>query len=99
MEVSGSKAAASITPNFAVAQSKDKNNELNFKDFLLNAVDHVNKLQMEAQQTTAKLASGQIDNLHEVMIAVEKADIALQFAVQVRNKIIDAYNEVMRMQI
>ena len=43
-----------------------------------------------------QFAAGKTD---KVLIAVEKADIALQFTLQVRNKIIDAYNEIMRMQI
>jgi flagellar hook-basal body complex protein FliE len=39
------------------------------------------------------------DNLHQVMIASEKADIALQFTVQIRNKILEAYQEIMRMNV
>ncbi len=45
------------------------------------------------------LATGKTDNVADVMIAAEKADIALKVMVQVRNKIIDAYQEVMKMQV
>ena len=45
------------------------------------------------------MAAGQIDSLDKIMIDMEKADIALQFTLQVRSKILDAYQEIMRMQI
>jgi flagellar hook-basal body complex protein FliE len=48
---------------------------------------------------TEDFAAGRTDNIHQVMIAAEKSDIALQFTMQIRNKILDAYNEIMRMQI
>jgi flagellar hook-basal body complex protein FliE len=44
-------------------------------------------------------AIGDIDNIHEVMIAQEKATVALQYTVQIRDKVLEAYNEIMRMQI
>ena len=59
----------------------------------------MNQLQIEAENLTNAFASGATDNIHQVLIAAEKADIALQFTLQVRNKILDAYNEIMRMQI
>ena len=55
------------------------------------------------QNDSAKMgelfAAGKIDDLHTLMIETEKADLALQFTLQVRNKLLDAYNEIMRMQI
>ena len=50
-------------------------------------------------QTLAREISGENKNLHEVMIAVEKSSIAFQFMSQVRNKALEAYQEVMRMQV
>jgi flagellar hook-basal body complex protein FliE len=52
-----------------------------------------------ADQTVLKANTGESVDLHEMMIAMEKADISLRLMVQVRNKAIDAYHEIMRMQI
>lgn len=70
-----------------------------FADFLNEAVNNTNSLLLESQEISANFAAGNTDNIHEVLIAGEKADIALQFTLQVRNKILDAYTEIMRMQI
>ena len=53
----------------------------------------------EKDITNTYMAAGQIDSLDKIMIDMEKADIALQFTLQVRSKILDAYQEIMRMQI
>jgi flagellar hook-basal body complex protein FliE len=70
-----------------------------FADTLKDAVQNVNELQKTADKSMQDLATGRTDNVADVMIAAEKADIALKLMVQVRNKIIDAYQEVMKMQV
>ena len=62
-------------------------------------VNKVNGLQLEADKSIQELATGQSKGLHEVMIAVEKAGISFQFMTQVRNKAVEAYQEIMRMQV
>jgi flagellar hook-basal body complex protein FliE len=59
----------------------------------------VNQLQVQSDKSIQNLASGKTDNIAEVMIAAEKADIALKVMVQVRNKMIDAYQDIMKMQV
>ncbi len=59
----------------------------------------VNDAQIKSDIETEKLISGKTDNLHNVMITAEKASVTLQTAVEVRNKAIEAYQEVMRMQV
>ncbi len=71
----------------------------NFADTLSEAINHVNKLHVTANTKAQELATGKTDNIADVMLASEKADIALRVMVQVRNKIIDAYQEIMRMQV
>lgn len=71
----------------------------NFSKVLAAALDDVNKLQEDAKQASINLATGKIQDVSEVMIATEKASLALQLTLQVRNKIVDAYQEVMRMQV
>lgn len=71
----------------------------NFADTLNQAIQNVNQLQKSADKGMQDLATGRTENVADVMIATEKADIALKLMVQVRNKIIDAYQEIMKMQV
>ena len=70
-----------------------------FADTLKEAVNDVNQMQLNADKKIQELATGKTDDIAGVMIATEKADIALRAMVQVRNKIIDAYQEIMKMQV
>jgi len=67
--------------------------------FFSELVSKVNDIQVQTDKSIQGLASGENKNLHEVMIAVEKASISFQFMSQVRNKALEAYQEVMRMQV
>lgn len=87
-----------IFKNSLIENSKGNSN-IAFNDFLKSALDNVNKLQIEADNYKMMLATGQVDSIHEVMIASEKASLALQFTLSIRNKVIEAYREIMRMQI
>lgn len=70
-----------------------------FGEFLKDSMSEVNDLQHEANKAMERLASGESKNIHETLLAVEKADIAFRTMNQVRSKVIDAYKEIMRMQI
>lgn len=70
-----------------------------FADFLADSVNKVNNLQRDANFAMEKLASGKTKNIHETMLAIERAEIAFKTMNQVRAKVIDAYREVMRMQV
>ena len=70
-----------------------------FGDMLKTMLDQVNETQMSGEQATRNLQSGDAKHLHEVMIAVEEADVSLRMLVQMRNKALTAYEEIMRMQI
>lgn len=73
--------------------------EKSFGQFLTDALDNVNDLQKKADQTSADLATGRIDDISQVVIAAEKAAVALQLTIQVRNKMLESYQEMMRMQV
>lgn len=79
--------------------STGKSGDASFADTLKNAINEVNELQQVSNKKMQDLSVGRTDNVADVMIAAEKADVALRVMVQVRNKIIDAYNEIMRMQL
>ena len=70
-----------------------------FEKVLAKALDGVNDLQIQSAEMDAKLASGQLEYVHQAMVTAEKANLALQFTVQVRNKVIEAYQEIMRSQV
>ena len=70
-----------------------------FGETLRDAVGEVNTLQKTADVKMQELATGKAKSIPDVMIAAEKADIALRLMVQVRNKIIEAYQEIMKMQV
>jgi flagellar hook-basal body complex protein FliE len=70
-----------------------------FADTLKDAVGQVNTLQSQADVKMQELATGKTDNIQDVMMAAEKADIALRLMVNVRNKMIEAYQEIMKMQV
>ncbi len=70
-----------------------------FANTLKDAIKSVDSLQKDADIKIQKLATGQSTDIHGTMIASEKAEIALKFMIQVRNKIIDAYHEIMKMQV
>jgi len=70
-----------------------------FGGVLEQALDTVNDMQTRADSLTEKLAAGEVRDIHQVMIAVEQVNIALQLTMQVRNKVIESYQEIMRMQV
>jgi flagellar hook-basal body complex protein FliE len=70
-----------------------------FMASLKDAIAKVGEAQAQADGSVQALMSGQTTNLHETMIALEKADVSFQLMLQVRNKIVGAYEEIMRMQL
>jgi len=70
-----------------------------FKDVLIDSIKQVNDMQLQADQAMNRLATGETDNVSEVMTAVEKADLAFQLLMQIRNKLVDAYQEIRQMRI
>ncbi len=71
----------------------------NFSDLLGQALKEVSHLQTVSDEHIAKITSGDIKDVHSAMIAMQKADLSFQLIMQVRNKLVDAYREVMRMQV
>ena len=70
-----------------------------FSEMLKNSIGEVKSLQEEADLAVKDLAAGKRKDIHETMIALEKAEVSFQLMMQVRNKIIGAYEEIMRMQV
>jgi flagellar hook-basal body complex protein FliE len=95
----------SITPVGAVDRAnlfdissltETEKGDSSFKDFLRNAVEAANETDMQAKADELAVATGQSDDIHTLMIDVAKANLSLQTLVQLRNKALDAYNEIMK---
>ncbi|MCR4434503.1 MAG: flagellar hook-basal body complex protein FliE [Clostridiales bacterium] len=104
MTTSGISGISNLNPVSAAASAIEdtggnEKEAKSFAEFLNDAINRTNDLLLQSQQINDDFAAGKTDNIHDVMIASEKADIALQFTMQIRNKILDAYTEIMRMQI
>ncbi len=70
-----------------------------FGQYLVDALKQTNALQKKSEAMDAALAAGEVDDISQVVIAGQKAEIALQLTMQVRNRAISAYQELMRMQV
>lgn len=101
MAINGINGFNAISPaTYSVNKPQTEEEQgLSFSDYLKEALNKVNDLQKDSEFMTEAFAVGKTDNIHQVMIAAEKASVALQFTMQIRNKILDAYNEIMRIQI
>jgi flagellar hook-basal body complex protein FliE len=70
-----------------------------FAEALRQAVEKLNETQLRADRALAQFLTGEIQDVHQVVLAMEEARLAMQLAVQVRNRIVEAYQELSRMQI
>lgn len=81
------------------AAAKSEEASQPFSEVLQEAVEEVNHLAKASDQEVGKILSGDINDVHSAMVAMQKADLSFQMAMQVRNKLVEAYQEVMRMQV
>lgn len=82
------------------APAAEEPNKADFSSLLKKSIDAVNDTQKHAGNLTDKFEAGDPDvNLTEVMVALQKANVSFQAMTQVRNKLVDAYKEIMRMQV
>ncbi|MBM4055526.1 MAG: flagellar hook-basal body complex protein FliE [Planctomycetes bacterium] len=70
-----------------------------FKDTLGGFINEINDLQVKANDSIENFSSGKIENIHEVMVAMSKAEVSFKFMMETRNKLVETYKEVMRMQM
>jgi len=68
----------------------------NFAEMLRDSIDQVNRMQLEADQSVTQLSTGEKSDFHGTMIALQKADLSFKVMMEVRNKILTAYQELMR---
>lgn len=78
---------------------EDQGTKTSFIDHLKSAVDEVNQNQIGADKKATDLANGKDTNIHETMLAASQAELSFNLMVQVRNKALEAYQEIMRMPV
>lgn len=99
MEIKGISGVG-LSSAFPLDKAADQTNTLEGAGkFFKELVGKVNDLSQQSDQAIQRLATGENRNLHETMIAVEKASVSFLFMSQVRNKALEAYQEVMRMPV
>lgn len=81
------------------SQNKALQEGASFGQVLSNALEKVNHAQLEADGAVKKFLTGEIQDVHQVTIAMEQAKLMMQLAVEVRNKVVEAYQEISRMQV
>jgi len=81
------------------AENKSNEKETDFLSVLQDKLDAVNEKQITSENTTSAFISGEEVDVHKVMLDAEEAKLSLELAVQMRNKIVEAYQEINRMQL
>jgi len=87
-----------LVPRHLEPASPQEASSKDFKKLLLESLDQVNKLQEEADAKVEQLLTGQEDNVVEVLSAVRKADIAFTLLMEIRNKLLEAYQQIEQMR-
>lgn len=77
----------------------DASSENSFKTLFKDALNHVDSAQKESQKLTSQLVTGEVQDIHQVMIASQKASLSLDLTIQIRKRVIESYQEIMRMQM
>ncbi|WP_025270277.1 flagellar hook-basal body complex protein FliE [Hippea sp. KM1] len=91
-----------LKPIDSQIESKPKKEKIegdSFADILKKSLDEVNKLQNKADESIKDIAAGKMENIQDAVMAIEKADVSLKLLTEIRNKAIEAYKEIMRMQV
>ena len=81
------------------ANRVDEKNTTGFGDYIKSSLDEVNQKIQQADQAVEGLATGKNQDIHNTMIAMKKAEISFELVMQIRNKLVSAYDEIRRMSI
>lgn len=100
MDIKSISQIATKMPSISLPQNEEESSVFSqMYQSAIQMLNETNTLNHAADQMSLDFAMGKIDNIHEVMIAQEKASIALQYTVQIKNAVLEAYNEIMRLQM
>jgi len=81
-------------------QSKPEyKSDISFEELLKESIEETNELQIESEKASVDIATGQVQDLHQAAIAIGKAETSMKLMLEVRNKAISAYKEILRTQM
>lgn len=89
----------SLMPQLNDSNTAKKSDNVSFSEFLNKSISDVNNLQFAADSAIKEIAAGKMDNIQDAVMAVEKANISMSLLLEVKNKAIQAYNQIMNMQV
>ncbi|MGB9755916.1 MAG: flagellar hook-basal body complex protein FliE [Desulfurella sp.] len=93
----------SLIPSNLTTQINDNNNKndenASFADLLKKSINDVNNLQIAADTAIKEISTGKMDNIQDAVMAIEKADVSMRLLLEVKNKAVQAYNQIMNMQV
>lgn len=103
--LAGSPAAASLSAASTAAAFTAKSQQAggaegsSFGQMVSDLIQQSNSQQVQADQTLEQLVTGESDNVHDVVLSMAKADMAFRLLLEIRNRLIESYQEIMRMQV
>lgn len=89
---------ASTQSTTAASPRVDKKSS-GFSDVFAKLLNEVNQPHVAADQSLQDLAAGKSDNVHDAVLSMAKADLAFRFVLEVRNRLVESYQEILRMQV
>jgi len=94
-KINGNKLLNGLNPS----TEKQPENSEKFENTLKNFLSDVNEMQAESQDTAESFLRGEVTDLHQVTLAAQKARLSLELMLEIRNKMMESYQEIMRMQV
>ncbi len=91
-----SSVSFSLLPTYGESQKRDS---FSFEELFENFISQVNSQQLKAREVEGELSKGRVKNIEQAMFVIEKADLSLRLLVELRNKAVESYQEIMRMQV
>ncbi len=100
MAVNSINSLSTVLNSTSLKKEKNKENiSSSFDTILKSSIDEVNNLQKNAEKAMADIATGEVKDLHQAAIAIDKAEISMKMMLEIRNKALNAYKEILRTQI
>jgi flagellar hook-basal body complex protein FliE len=99
MAVGPVRSLGSVDPRLAYGQQTGASPRSSFADQLQSAAQEVNRLQLARDEKVEQMVRGEATEVHDVMVAAEEAQLAFELLLEVRNKLLESYQEIMRMQV
>ena len=88
-----------IAPHLKTGTEKSGTSDVSFKDVLNGLVNQVDSLQKDADDSIQGLVTGETTNIHDVTIKLEEAEVAFELMMEIRSKLVNAYQQIMKMQV